>query len=362
MTDFGVAVPNAMIDQHLPDEGGGLITLAAQSKNAGAMRRIAANSRVEHRHMAIDPYVEDITGWSTGTRMRRYAQEALPLAKVAVAEAFERSAVLPHQVGLFCLVSSTGYAAPAIDTLVARDIGIPADVQRVCVGHMGCFAAMPGLGVCSDFVRSRHRPALLVNVELSSLHQQPLPWDLEQIVVGSLFGDAATAVIVEPASGGRPGLDVVDFVAHTDTDYADYMTWKIGDRGFRMGLSAKVPEVIGIHLPRVLRKLLAPHHLDISDIHWWAVHPGGRAIIDAVERTLGLPAEEVAVSRSVLRDAGNCSSAGVVQVLHALQSRTPLPSGQWGVAMAFGPGLTLSTALVRGAGDVRTRAHQVPLG
>ncbi|MFE3798652.1 3-oxoacyl-[acyl-carrier-protein] synthase III C-terminal domain-containing protein [Nocardia tengchongensis] len=127
------------------------------------------------------------------------------------------------------------------------------------------------------------------------------------------------------------------------------MTWEIGESGFRMGLSPQVPNALACAVPGATHALLAPHGLETTDVHWWAVHPGGKRIIDAAQECLALDSDAVAVSRTVLDAYGNCSSAGVIQVMNALQDTTPLPVGQYGVAIAFGPGLTVYSALLRGA-------------
>ncbi|MGW1025248.1 type III polyketide synthase [Streptomyces sp. NPDC002577] len=345
ITGFGVALPAvAYRQEELVDH------LRGSDSNLRVAERIAANSGISRRHLAVSPQLEDVAHWSTAARMRRYLEEALPLGKDAVASALDRTGIDAADVGLLCVVSSTGYAAPGLDTHVARDVGISPGVERLLVGHMGCFAALPALAACSNYVRSHQRPAVLVNAELSSLHLQPPPWEGDQLVVHALFGDAVTATVIQPgpaAARGR-GLQVVDIVAHTDTEHEDYMLWNVGDHGFQMSLSPQVPEVLERLVPDAVSALLARHSLGLADVNWWAVHPGGRRIIDAVESSLGLTPDDVAASRYVLRRHGNCASASLPLVMEELQRRTPLAAGQYGLAMAFGPGLTFYAALLLG--------------
>ncbi|WP_247197570.1 type III polyketide synthase [Streptomyces sp. GESEQ-35] len=346
ITGFGVALPAITCRQEdVVDH------LRGSSSNKRVAERIAENSGITRRHLAVSPLLEDLSGWSTAARMRRYLQEALPLGKDAVASALDATGVDPADVGLLCVASSTGYAAPGLDTRVSRDVGMSPQVERLLVGHMGCFAALPALAACANFVRSRQRPAVLLNAELSSLHLQPPPWDGDQVVVHVLFGDAVTATVVQPDAPAGPGagLSIVDVMAHTDTEHEDHMQWTVGDHGFRMSLSPDVPDVLERLVPEAVGTLLARHALSLADIGWWAVHPGGRRIIDAVENSLGLTADAVALSRYVLGEYGNCASAGLPLVMRELQSRTPLAAGRYGVAMAFGPGLTFYAALLRGA-------------
>jgi len=269
-------------------------------------QRIFANSGVTTRHGVVNPLLEDVSGWSTTRRMRRYLAEAQPLGKEAATAALAAAGVAGQDVGLFVVCSCTGYATPGLDILLARDLGLAPAAQRLFVGHMGCYAALPGLGAATDFVAARGRPALLLCAELTSLHVQPPTPDPQQIVAHALFSDAAAAVVLVPATSG--GYAVREVTAVTDTATADQMTWDVTDFGFRMGLSPRVPDVLAAHVGPLVTGLLDRHGLGIGDVDGWAVHPGGPRILDVVERELGLAAAEMAASRATL--AAHGSSAG----------------------------------------------------
>jgi alkylresorcinol/alkylpyrone synthase len=307
---------------------------------------------VATRHAAVNPVVEDASGWSTGARMRRYLVEALPLGKDAVAAALADAGVAAEDVGLLAVATCTGYATPGLDIHVAAGLGMAADLQRVLVGHMGCYAAVPGLGTVTDYVVSHRRPAVLLCCELTSLHVQPPTDDRGQVVSHALFGDAAAAAVLTPDPPapelGGHSLEVVDVAALTDAGTADHMTWDVTDLGFRMGLSAEVPRVLARHVRGHVTALLHRHAYTADDVDAWAVHPGGPRILDTVVEQLGLPPEAVDASRGVLATHGNCSSATVLLVLDALRTRGRPRAGRPAVVTAFGPGLTLYTALLRG--------------
>ena len=322
--------------------------------DARLARKVWEHSAIRTRRGVVDPTTEDISGWGTGARMQRFLAEAMPLGKEAVGAALADAGLQPADVGLLTVVSCTGYVTPGLDILLARDLGMADTVQRLHVGHMGCYAALPGLGATADFVTARDRPAVMLCLELTSLHVQPTtdtarggsptPEDLQQMVAHALFSDAAAAVVLEP---GSPGLEVVDVVARTDVSTADHMTWDVTDLGFKMGLSPAVPDVLGRHARPVVEELLAAHGLAIPDVAGWAIHPGGRKIVEVVGEVLGLAEEQLAPSYDVLRDVGNCSSATVLLVLERLAETVDVPPGGHVVAMAFGPGLTLYAALLR---------------
>jgi predicted naringenin-chalcone synthase len=230
-------------------------------------------------------------------------------------------------------------------------------VQRLFVGHMGCYAALPGLGAVGDFTVARSRPSVLLCLELTSLHAQPgstTPTgqrasedDVQQMVAHALFSDAAAAVVLQP---GGPGLELVDVTALTDASTSDHMTWDITDLGFKMGLSPRIPDVLAVHVRGVVDDLLGSHGVRRQDVAGWAVHPGGPRILDVVQERLELDPLLLEPSRAVLREFGNCSSATVLLVLDRVLAGG-VERGDHVVAMAFGPGLTLYVALMRVVGD-----------
>ncbi|WP_037333365.1 type III polyketide synthase [Saccharomonospora piscinae] len=340
ITGFGSALPEC-VGQDVLWEG----FFARHFAGAEAAGRVFRSARVRRRHTAVNPLVEDVSTWSTGARMRRYAQEAPPLGVGAVAAALADSGLAAEDVGLLAVASCTGYTTPGLDIRVTAELGMTPDVQRLLIGHMGCYAALPGLGAVADFVSSRDKAAVLLCLELTSLHLQPATESLDQAVAHSLFSDAAAAVVVQPGRGNG-GLAVVDIAALTDPAGAEHMTWNVTDLGFRMGLSPRVPDVLSRHVAPMITGLLARHGLTTADVDAWAVHPGGPRILEAVGGGLTLPDAALAESRHVLAEHGNCSSATVLLVLSALRAACRPRAGRYGVAMAFGPGLTLYAALV----------------
>jgi alpha-pyrone synthase len=343
ITGMGTALPPAQAQDDLWE--GWFIHQYPPERQALA-RRIFANAGVRTRQAVISPLLEDVSNWSTERRMRRYQVEAMPLGKEAVGRALTDAGLAADELGLFAVCSCTGYATPGLDILLARDLGMAPTVQRLFIGHMGCYAALPGLGTAADFVVARGRPALLLCNELTSLHLQPpsVRTDLQQIVSHALFADAAAAVVLAPDQGPTAGYAVREVAAVTDATTADHMTWEVTDLGFRMGLSPRVPAVLKVHVRGMVDDLLARHGLTVADVDGWAIHPGGPKILDVVQEQLGLDDGAMAPSRDVLATYGNCSSPTVLLVLDALRRR-PVPPRRV-VMLAFGPGLTLYGTLL----------------
>ncbi|THV23479.1 type III polyketide synthase [Glycomyces paridis] len=306
-------------------------------------QRIFTASEVRSRHTATAPSeLRTVANWSTGDRMRRYGEAAPPLALEAARAALDAAVTDPAETGLLIVASCTGYGTPGLDIALADGLPLAPDSRRLFVGHTGCHAALPALATAADYVAAHGRPALVLCIELTSLHVQPASHDPEQMVTHALFGDAAAAVVLRPDTA--PGLRVVDVAARTDTTRSDHMTWDITDLGFRMGLAPEVPDALESQVGPLVKDLLSRNGMDLSDVAAWAVHPGGPRILDAVEDGLGLPPEALATSRTVLAEHGNCSSPTVLLVLDSLLHAGAATGPT--VALAFGPGLTLYAALL----------------
>lgn len=321
---------------------------AAKAQQAAQIERLFAATRVHERRAAVDllSYYKRVPG--TGERMAVYATEAYTLGKAAADECLRRAAGRrePDDVTDVSVVSCTGYGAPGLDILLARDLALPRDVRRVVIGHMGCHGALVGLRQALTAVRAQpEATVLLASVELASLHFTPT-LDPEVLTSYALFGDGAAAALIGAGPEGE-GPELVDTYCAADFAAAGQMTWTITDQGFVMGLSPRVPATLRRSVGGVVEGLLGPHDLRAADITHWIIHPGGPAILEAVQRKLELGDEQIAGSWEVLRERGNCSSATVLLILERLLRSGRTHAGEWGVMMAFGPGLTLETCLLR---------------
>jgi alpha-pyrone synthase len=300
--------------------------------------RMAARSGIAHRYSVlpqaneggspVDPggfyAVDPLPG--TADRMRLYAQLAPALAFKAIAGLdFD-----PKQITHIVVASCTGFVAPGIDQIIATRLGLSPSIERLLIGFMGCYAAVTALRSARHIVRSQPDACVLVvTVELSTLHLQPVR-EIEPLLAMLQFGDGAAAALVR-ANGS--GLSLETPFATALPDSADLIRWDIGDQGFAMHLSGNVPSRIADALkdPGLVETIRG----DPAAITHWAVHAGGRSILDAVGHALNLPEERLAASRAVLHDYGNMSSATLMFALSSLMPVEP----ETGVALAFGPGL-----------------------
>ena len=263
--------------------------------------------------------------------MAIYAQEAPELACSALDRLAER--VPLDGVTHLVLASCTGFVAPGIDQIIARRLGLAPSVERLLVGFMGCYAAVAALRSARHIVRSEPEArVLVVTVELSTLHLRQTS-ELEPMLAMLQFGDGAAAALVTAEPGG---FALGQPFATTLADSHDLIRWAITDEGFAMHLSGEVPARIAEALADEAFAAAALGSHRPTDVDGWAVHAGGRSILDAVERALDLPADALAASRRVLADNGNMSSATLMFVLARLLAGPPVSRG---VALAFGPGL-----------------------
>lgn len=313
------------------------------------------------------PDTDDDRGPTVAQRMARYTRQAPALAARAARAALQDAEVTPCEIAHLVTVSCTGFSAPGVDVRLIDALGLRRDVSRTLIGFMGCHGAINGLRTADGLARQQRAGGtgrvLLCCVELCSLHFQ-YGWNPQRVVANALFADGAAAVVADldtrdapgdSAHNGRTnhgrghrgargnGWQLLDTGSCLLRDSHDAMTWSIGDHGFEMTLSPEVPGLIERDLAPWLSHWLARHGLAFDDIGSWAVHPGGPRVLDAVERALALPRSATDASRRVLAESGNMSSPTVLFILDELRgSGAPLPC----VMLAFGPGLTIETALL----------------
>lgn len=304
--------------------------------------RMAERSGIRHRWSVLPPgdggaspvepggfYHGAMPG--TGRRMQVYAEAAPRLALAAIARL--RDSVALDGITHLVVASCTGFVAPGIDQIIAAELGLPGEVERTLVGFMGCYAAVSSLRLAHHIVRSRpDARVLVVTVELSTLHLQD-DHGVESLLAMLQFGDGATASLV---TADAQGFGIADPFAATLPDSAALIRWDVGDQGFAMTLSGEVPGRIAAALRDDAFRIRLLAGAEPGDIDSWAVHAGGRSVLDAVEHGLELPQGALAESRDVLARFGNMSSSTLPFVLAEQLER---PERRRGVALAFGPGL-----------------------
>lgn len=366
---IGTAVPRWRLDQ----ADTALRLAEALRDNPGAarwVRRIFRQQGIESRHTCEPNLLENAGACryfprsreaapGTAERMAIYRREAPPLARLAAERALGSSGTPPEAVTHLITVSCTGQYLPGLDAELVRALGLPAGVVRVPFTFIGCAAGLKAVGLARQLVAASgdaEARALVVCVELCTLHFQPSE-NRDDLFAASLFGDGASACVIGAAVGGaaavlRLGEPRSVLLPGGGTD----MVWTVGDHGFELVLTANVPKLIRAFLPGVIGPLAAGG----GKPELWAIHPGGRGIIDAVEEVCALGPEQTRASREVLRRYGNLSSASILFVMDELlrerRERGADAGEAGGLAVSFGPGLSAELLPFSLAGDpVRAR-------
>ena len=336
-------------------------------KERRLIHRVYKNSGIETRYSVLDDFSEHVdpilfkTGPDSkpvepGTRERNdcFARESRTLSVRAARRAFDNCATIgasdiTHVITTTC----TGFFNPGPDYFLVQDLGLKSSTCRMALGFMGCYAALPALRMACDVCRAdSSATVLVVSVELCSLHLH-LKNGMDSLLANAIFSDGSAAALISSRQpGSRKGALLMDGFASTLIPSGEKeMTWRLGNKGFDITLSSYVPDIIGTNIRAFLDPILASAGLAIGDIDVWAIHPGGKAIVDKIEHELKVPPEKVAASRRILRKYGNMSSATILFVLKDIMDRLAAADTENRLcAMAFGPGLTVESALLTAAG------------
>lgn len=305
--------------------------------------RMAAKSEIEHRFSPLR--ANGSAGSDDGASAREvYRNGGFPstaermklferFARALATKALDRLALTPAErdrIRHVIVTCCTGMYAPGLDFAILDHLNLAPSAERTMIGFMGCYAAINGLKQARHIVRSEPgQSVLMVNLELCTLHLHETQ-NLEEVLSFLIFGDGCAASLITSEPGG---LEMDGFHALQIEGTRELITWRIGDMGFDMVLSGRVP--------REIAKALRAESDVFPKVDVWAVHPGGRSVLDAVELGLGLRPDALCASRRTLRRFGNMSSATVMFVLQELMQSAR--AGQTGCAMSFGPGLTAET-------------------
>lgn len=287
----------------------------------------------------------------TSERMGLYQKEAAGIASDAARNCLKHFVSdMTSRITHLITVSCTGMYAPGIDINLVEILGLNHEVERTCINFMGCYGALNALKTADYICRAQEdAKVLIVCIELCTLHFQKEN-TLDNWIANSLFSDGAAAALIE-SSSNRIGTGAC---LHIDTFYSEFipsakneMGWYIGDKGFEMRLTSKVSKLILKHIQPVAAKLLKKADLSAGEIDRYAVHPGGRKILEAAETALGFLRESNKYSYDVLRDYGNMSSASILFVLDKILKEDKVTEGKNILGFAFGPGLTVESIILK---------------
>ncbi len=359
LIDITTASPPYKVDQNLATEE--LKKRMAVTPVTGRMIDTASHhSGIEQRYFVIPDgesaaekkFYSNSSGYispDTKTRMSEYERWSKELTGNAVGDILAKNNVDANEIERLITISCTGFFAPGLDYYLIDRFKFPASVKRTNIGFMGCAASLIGFNTVLESMsqlRSANGKTLLVSVELCSLHLQTEP-TRDNILANMIFADGCAAALFNNSQSATKGLQLLSTSSHLFKNSAEYMGWKIGNFGFEMLLSSELPKIILNEAAPVLKNILAQYNLSSDQITHWALHPGGRAILDSLQNGMKISDEKMIPSRTVLKNYGNLSSASILFVLKELMKNSPLKNNEIVCAVAFGPGLTMEVAILK---------------
>lgn len=316
----------------------------AKEKEGRLLKALYRETGIQHRHSVLDsfragnPSAETWNNWSSSDRMKVYRKEALELGKNAVKGLFEEQPDFQKPSHLIW-VSCTGLIAPGPEILLSLSLGLKPDTQRMAVNFMGCHGFFHALRLARGIVAlDPAARVVVVCVELCTLHFRPAQNE-DQLLANALFGDGAAAVGIKAATP-ESALVCQEQVQFLEPQGLDSMAWDLGEAGFAMKLARSLPNLLEEKIQEAL-SLFASSSGAFDPVHF-VIHPGGKRILDSVQRSLALPESALRSSRKALSDVGNVSSAAVLFALRNFLDLKP-GSGE-GLLLGVGPGITIEAA------------------
>ena len=320
------------------------------------IRKIFANSDIEYRHFFFGstPNLQE----TSDQQNQRYLSGAIKTGCRAILNCVESAGTSVKDVDFLAVCTCTGYVCPDVGSRLIAHMGFRKNVQRASVVGLGCAGALPALQRASDFVRANPgRKALMLAVEICSACYY-VDNTLETVIGNAICADGAAAFLLgagEQTGGASPQRvsgeiaypEIIDFETFLDTEQIEEVGLRHKEGKLRIVLGASIQHLAGPMIETALQQLLRRHELAQSDIRFWVVHPGGRKIIDNVQKHFGITEDQLRFSRNVLRNYGNMSSPTVMFVLDEVVRKGDPQPGDWGVMIALGPGMAAEVALLK---------------
>jgi predicted naringenin-chalcone synthase len=309
-------------------------------------QRVFENAAVQTRY-GCRPLLDLSQPLSVTETSQLYRQYACQLGEEVVRESLARVNVAPREVDLIITTSCTGFMIPSLDAYLANTLGFSAHVKRLPVTELGCAAGGVAFARAFDYLQAfPHHTVLVVAVELPSLTFQFQDLSPANVVSSALFGDGAAAIVLSGESvPERPRILATESTLFPQT--TEVMGFDLRDSGFHIVLSAEIPELVCAEVPQLVAQFLGAQGLTVSDISHFLLHPGGRRVLEGMVECLGITSEQATVSKTILRDHGNLSSASVLYILDRFLTTEQTQSGDLGLLLAFGPGFSAESLLLR---------------
>jgi predicted naringenin-chalcone synthase len=310
------------------------------------IRRIFLNSDIQHRHFYFGstPNLQE----DSDQQNQRYLSGSVKIGCRAILNCLESAGRTVQDLDFLAVCTCTGYTCPDVGSRLIAHMGFRKNVQRASITGLGCAGALPTLQRAADFVRANPgHLALVLAVEICSACYY-IDNTLETVIGNAICADGAAAFLLGAnEETNSPYPQIIDFETFLDTEQIEEVGLQHRNGKLRIVLGASVQHLAGPMIETALQELLRRHGLSQSEIRFWVVHPGGRKVIDNVQKHFGISDLQLGFSRAVLRNYGNMSSPTVMFVLDEIVRHGDPRPGDWGVMIALGPGMAAEVALLR---------------
>ena len=331
---------------------------AFNEKERRTLKFLYHQSGIESRYSVLSDYSREPAAWtfyppaenlepfpSLELRMKIFNRHAVALSASAIRNCLENQMEI-RDITHLITVTCTGLSAPGLDLQLMEMLDLPKNIFRTSVNFMGCYAAIHALKLAESLCHSDpFAKILIVCTELCTLHFQQQATN-DNITSSLLFGDGSAAVLVTGSGDKTPGFPLMGFYGEVMPKGKQDMSWELSSTGFAMTLSSYIPSLIEEDFEKLVNEALVKNNISRDQITHWSIHPGGRKILEAIEKSLSLPKEKLDASYKVLRDYGNMSSPTILFVLKDILSGLDRSKSQIVFGAAFGPGLTMETFIV----------------
>lgn len=359
ITSIGTASPKNKFSQgqiadfmikamHLPEEEANQLKVLYRASGINSRYSVLSDYG-NHNDQEFYKNADQVNSFpTTKGRLELFQKESVLLSKKAVLNCFQKASTFDvKSITHLIAVSCTGMFAPGLDIKLIHELKLSPNVQRTSINFMGCYAAFNAMRLANAFCdQSKKAKVLIVCTELCSIHFQKENTD-DNKLANALFADGSAALLIESQARNGINLKIGSFFCDLAPEGGNDMAWTIGDNGFEMKLSSYVPEVIKNGISQLTRSLLSENKIKLTDISYYAIHPGGKKILEAIEERLGLTKKDNSFAYRILKEYGNMSSPTILFVLDKILSDlTPNDHDKKILSFGFGPGLTLESLIL----------------
>jgi len=300
---------------------------------------------VERRYSIMDAH-EVFTRSSFEEKNDCYKKETIKLAEGALLKALDNAQLNPRDIDYIITVSCTGIMIPSVDAFLINKLQMKQDIVRLPITEMGCVAGVSGMIYANNFLKANpNKRAAVIAVESPTSTFQLDDYSMTNIVSAAIFGDGCACTILSSFEE-EEGPEIIGEAMYHFYDAIHMMGFEIKNSGLQMVLDKKVPEVISKHFPDIVHPFLEANKTSIEKVDHLIFHPGGKKIVQTVEELFGSLGKDINITKAVLKDFGNMSSATVLYVLERFMKSAP-KQGDLGLMLSFGPGFTAQRILLK---------------